>query len=48
LPKRELELREICVILGETKAGICFKMHISFVYKGLECGDLQKKQNKDV
>ena len=35
-------------MLGETKAGICVKMHISFIYKGLECADLQKEQNKDV
>ena len=33
---------------GETKAEICVKMHISFVYKGLECVYLQKRNRKQM
>ena len=33
---------------GETKAEICVKMHISFVYKGLECVYLQKRNSKQI
>ena len=33
---------------GETKAEICVKMHISFVYKGLEYVDLQKWNRKQM
>ena len=45
--KRAAALGNI-TILGRNKAEICVKMYISFVYKGLECVDLQKRNRKQM
>ena len=38
MSERELQLWEICGILGKNKSrNFCVKIHISFFYKGLEC-----------
>ena len=46
IAKRELQLWEICVILGKTKTEICVKIHISFVYKKWNAQISKRTENR--